>query len=210
MVCYFKRSALYCLLTAKLPILRVVDHHNQLHCLGFSCSLFGLGSAFQAAELEQSRRTSSVIVERGCVSMGTGAPLPPQVFVVVNSMKTLVTVSSGALSVILLSRSCTVQRFEKVHLVLETHEALYSRAECHAGRGVLYSHDVPMIVAVNLKIWSSCDLGALIRIVCHGEVFANKIFVLFQMQCVVLASNCQRVLEYIRVLLMCSRIITER
>lgn len=47
--------------------------------------------------------------------MGTGAPLPPQVFVVVNGVKTLVvTVSVGALTV--------GQRFDKVHLVLETHK----------------------------------------------------------------------------------------
>ncbi len=76
---------------------------------------------YQTAELEQSRRMSSVIIESGRVSMGTGAPLPPQVFVVVNSVKTLVTVGFRVLSVILLSFSAG-QRFDKVHLVLETHE----------------------------------------------------------------------------------------
>lgn len=49
--------------------------------------------------------------------MGTGAPLPPQVFVVVNSVKTLFTVSFRALSIV-----GAGQRFNKVHLVLETHK----------------------------------------------------------------------------------------
>lgn len=77
---------------------------------------------YQAAELEQSRQTRSVIIVCGCVSMGTGAPLPPQVFVVVNSMKNLVTVNCGDLSVILLPRLGASQRFDEVHLVLETHK----------------------------------------------------------------------------------------
>lgn len=77
---------------------------------------------YQTAELEQSRRTSSMIIESGRVSMGTGAPLPPQVFVVVNSMETLVTVSFRALSVVLLSRLGPGKGFDKVHLVLELHK----------------------------------------------------------------------------------------
>lgn len=79
-------------------------------------------SLYQTAKLEQSRRTSSMIIESGRVSMGTGAPLPPQVFVVVNSMKSLVTVSFRALAVVLLSHLGTGQRFNKVHLVLEKHK----------------------------------------------------------------------------------------
>jgi len=51
--------------------------------------------------------------------MGTGAPFPPQVFVLVNSMKTLITVSLRALSAILLSHLLTSQGFNEVHLVLE-------------------------------------------------------------------------------------------
>lgn len=77
---------------------------------------------YQTAELEQSRRTSSMIIESGRVSMGTGASLPPQVFVIVNSVKTLVTVSFRALSVVLLSRLGTAKRFNKVHLVLEKYK----------------------------------------------------------------------------------------
>lgn len=77
---------------------------------------------YQTAELEQSRRTSSMVVESGCVSMGTGAPLPPQVFVIVNSMKTLLTLSSRAPFVGLLSSSCRIQRFDEVCLVLEAHK----------------------------------------------------------------------------------------
>ena len=78
---------------------------------------------YQTAELEQSRRTSSVIIVSGRVSMGTGAPLPPQVFVVVDSMKTLVDVSLGAVSVVSPSRLRTSQRLDQVHLVLEKHKA---------------------------------------------------------------------------------------
>lgn len=63
-----------------------------------------------------------MIIKSGCVSMGTGASLPPQVFVVVNSMKTLVTVCFRALSAGLLSSLSTGQRFDKVHLVVETHK----------------------------------------------------------------------------------------
>lgn len=63
-----------------------------------------------------------MIIESGCVSMGTGASLPPQVFVVVDSMKPLVTVSLGALSVVLLSHLGAGQRFDEMHLVLETHK----------------------------------------------------------------------------------------
>lgn len=55
--------------------------------------------------------------------MGTGAPLPPQVFVVVNSMKTLVAVSFRVLSVVLLSCLGASQRLDKVHLIPETHKA---------------------------------------------------------------------------------------
>lgn len=79
---------------------------------------------YQTAEMEQSRRMSAMVVESGCVSMETGAPLLPQVFVVVNGMRTLVTACSGTLSallllVLLLSHP---HGFDKVHLVAETHE----------------------------------------------------------------------------------------
>lgn len=63
-----------------------------------------------------------MIIESGCVSMGTGASLPPQVFVVVNSVKTLVTVSFRALFVVALSRLCAGHGFDKVHLVLQAHK----------------------------------------------------------------------------------------
>lgn len=72
-----------------------------------------------------------MIIESGRVSMGTGAPLPPEVFVVVNSMKTLVTVSS---SVILLSRLSAGHRFDKVHLVAETQKTpVDTRRELQSG-----------------------------------------------------------------------------
>lgn len=62
-----------------------------------------------------------MIIESGRVSMGTEAPLPPQVFVVVNSMKTLIAVSVGTLAVILLSCLGT-ERLNEVRLVLEAHK----------------------------------------------------------------------------------------
>lgn len=76
---------------------------------------------YQTAEMEQSRRMSAMVVESGCVSMGTGAPLLPQVFVVVNGMRTLVTACSGTLSALLLLLSHP-HGFDKVHLVAKTHE----------------------------------------------------------------------------------------
>lgn len=69
-------------------------------------------SPHQAAKLEESRRTSSVVVESGCVSMGTGAPLPPQVLVVVDGMQIIITVSCLV----------TRQRFNEVHLILENNK----------------------------------------------------------------------------------------
>lgn len=75
---------------------------------------------YQAAEIKESRRTSAMVVERACVSMGTGAPLLPQVSVVVHSVRGLVTVSSGTLSAILHRRR--PHRFDKVHLVAEMHK----------------------------------------------------------------------------------------
>lgn len=65
---------------------------------------------YQAAEIEECRRTSAVVVERGCVSMGTGAPLLPQVSVVVHSVRGLVTVRSGTLSALL--RRCRPHGFD--------------------------------------------------------------------------------------------------
>lgn len=53
--------------------------------------------------------------------MGTEAPLPSQVFVVVNSMKTLIAVSVGALAVVLLSCLGT-KRLNEVRLVPEAHK----------------------------------------------------------------------------------------
>lgn len=71
---------------------------------------------YQTAKLEQSRRMRSVIIEGGCVSMGTGAPFPPEVFVVVNGMKTLVTANSSVI------QSCLSggHGFDEEHLVTET------------------------------------------------------------------------------------------
>lgn len=73
-------------------------------------------SLYQTAKLEQSRRMSSMIIESGRVSMGTGAPFLPEVFVVVNGMKTLVPVSSSVV------QSCLSggHGFDEVHLVMET------------------------------------------------------------------------------------------
>lgn len=42
---------------------------------------------YQTAELEQSRWMSPMVVESCSVSMGTGASLPPEVFVVVDGVK---------------------------------------------------------------------------------------------------------------------------
>lgn len=88
---------------------------------------------YQTAELEQSRRTSSVVVESGRVSMGTGAPLPSQVLVVVNGMETLAAVNFRGLSVTLLSRFSTGQRFDEVHLVLETYKPPAERSKNFKG-----------------------------------------------------------------------------
>lgn len=72
---------------------------------------------YQAAEIEESRRTSTVVVERGCVSMGTGAPLLPQVSVVVHCVRGLIAARSGTLSALLRRRR--PHGFDKVHLVAE-------------------------------------------------------------------------------------------
>lgn len=58
-----------------------------------------------------------MVVERGCVSMGTGAPLLPQVSVVVHSVRGLITVRSGTLSALLRRRR--PHGFDKIHLVAE-------------------------------------------------------------------------------------------
>lgn len=75
---------------------------------------------YQAAELEESRRTSAVVIERGCVTMGTGASLLPQVSVVVDGVRALVTARSGTLSAPL--RRCRPHGLDKVHLVAEIQE----------------------------------------------------------------------------------------
>lgn len=75
---------------------------------------------YQAAEIEESRRTSAVVVVRGCVSMGTGAPLLPQVLVVVHGVRGLIAVRSGTLSALLRRRR--PHGFDKVHLVTEMHK----------------------------------------------------------------------------------------
>lgn len=61
-----------------------------------------------------------MIIESGRVSMGTGAPLPPEVFVVVDSVGTLITVGSRARRVAPLY--CVGERLDEVHLVPETHK----------------------------------------------------------------------------------------
>lgn len=61
-----------------------------------------------------------MVVERGCVSMGTGASFLPQVSVVVNGMRARVTVGSGTLSALLRRRR--PHGFDKVHLVAEMHK----------------------------------------------------------------------------------------
>lgn len=88
--------------------------HHKSGCVHLVC-------LYQTGEPEQSRRTSYTIIESGRVSMGTEAPLLPQVFVVVNSMKTLIAVSVGTLAVILLSCLGT-ERLNEVRLVPEAHK----------------------------------------------------------------------------------------
>ena len=61
-----------------------------------------------------------MIIESGGVSMGTCAPLPPEVFVVVDSVGTLIAVRSRARRVALLSR--VGKRLDEVHLVAEMHK----------------------------------------------------------------------------------------
>lgn len=88
--------------------------HHKSDCVHLVC-------LYQTGEPEQSRRTSYVIIESGRVSMGTGAPLPPQVFVVVNSMKTLITAGVRALSVVP-SFSLGTERLDEVRLIPEAHK----------------------------------------------------------------------------------------
>lgn len=57
-----------------------------------------------------------MIIEIGGVSMGTGAPLSPQMFIVVNSMKTLITGS-------FMPSFLTGQWFNEIHLVMEGYKS---------------------------------------------------------------------------------------
>lgn len=75
---------------------------------------------YQAAEIEESRRMSAVVVERGRVSMGTRAPLLPQVSVVVHGVRGLVGVRCGTLSALLRRRR--PHGFDQVRLVAEMHK----------------------------------------------------------------------------------------
>lgn len=76
--------------------------------------------SYQTAKLEQARRTATMIIESGSVSMGTGASFCPQVFVIVNCVKTLIILRPGTFLVPL---SLFSQRFNEVCLVLKAHKA---------------------------------------------------------------------------------------
>lgn len=77
---------------------------------------------YQAAELEQSRWTSDVIVVTCPVSMGTWASLPPEVFVVVDGVKSPISVLFRAMSGALEIRFCVSQRLDKVNLIVHAHK----------------------------------------------------------------------------------------
>lgn len=77
---------------------------------------------YQTAELEQSRWTSDVIVVTRPVSMGTWASLPPEVFVVVDGVKSPISVLFRAMSGALEIRFCVSQRLDKVNLIVHAHK----------------------------------------------------------------------------------------
>lgn len=72
---------------------------------------------YQTAEVEQPRWTKDVIVVSRPVSMGTRASLPPEVFVVVDGVK-----SPVALRLILDRSFCTGEGLDQVNLIVDAHE----------------------------------------------------------------------------------------
>lgn len=71
---------------------------------------------YPGTELEQARGAGAVVVESGSVSMGTGAPLPSQVLMFINSVKPR-PLSTRTLSCVSISK-----RFNKVNLVVHAHK----------------------------------------------------------------------------------------
>lgn len=77
---------------------------------------------YQTAELQQSRWTNPVIVVSRCVSMGTGASLPPEVFVVVDGVKCPVAVNFRATFGDTVFRFSVGEGLDQVNLILDPHK----------------------------------------------------------------------------------------
>lgn len=77
---------------------------------------------YQTAELQQSRRTSPVIVVSRHVSMETGASLPPEVLVVVDGVKCPVAVHFSTTFSATDFRFSVSEGLDQVNLILDPHK----------------------------------------------------------------------------------------